>query len=79
MKLKLVEIMEMAKTKNTPKVKYTKKKQLNAVGIKPCAPGQLGLWSSQLVQSATIPPWMVTPVCEKRTADNKIVTDHRGE
>ncbi len=69
----------MAKTKNTPKIKHTKKKQLNTVGIKPCPPGQLGLQSSQLVQSSTIPPWMVTPVQEKRTADNKIMMDHRGE
>ncbi len=69
----------MAKTKTTPKIKHTKKKQLNAVGIKLRPLGQLGLWSSQLVQSATIPPWTVTLVWEKRTADNKIVMDHRGE
>ncbi len=69
----------MAKTKNTPKIKHTKKKQPNAVGIKLRPPGQLGLQSSQLVRSTTIPPWMATPVQEKRTANNKIVTDHRGE
>ncbi len=75
----VVLIVKMAKTKNTPKIKHTKRKQPNAVGIRPRPPGQPGLHSSQLVQSATIPPWTATPVREKRTADNKIVMDHRGE
>ncbi len=75
-KLKLIEMVKM---KITPKVKVMKKKQPNAVGIKPHALGQLGLHSSLLFQSATMPPWTATLVREKRTADNKIVTNHRGE
>ncbi len=45
----------------------------------PCAPGQPSLRSQQLFQSVTTPAWMATPVQEKCTNDNKIVTDHSGE